>query len=129
MKVVAAILTYNKKVLAFRRPYIKNNSHISLKYEFPGGKIKKNETKVTALKRELHEELNLNISNFNEYYFTSHDYIKYKVDISFYIANLYYLNFKLNFHIEYKIICIEDLKELDWLQADYSVIDYMQKNG
>ena len=129
MKVVAAILTYNKKVLAFRRPYIKNNSHISLKYEFPGGKIKKNETKVTALKRELHEELNQNISNFNEYYFTSHDYIKYKVDISFYIANLYYLNFKLNFHIEYKLVCVDDLMSLDWLQADFSVLDYIQKNG
>ena len=43
--------------------------------------------------------------------------------------NLKHLNFKLNFHNEYKIICIEDLKELDWLQADYSVIDYIQKNG
>ena len=129
MKVVAAILTYNKKVLAFRRPYIKNNSHISLKYEFPGGKIKKNETKVTALKRELHEELNLNISNFNEYYFTSHDYIKYKVDISFYIARLKILNLKLNFHNQYKLVCIKNLKNLDWLQADFSVINYIQKNN
>ena len=129
MKVVAAILTYNKKVLAFRRPYIKNNSHISLKYEFPGGKIKKNETKVTALKRELYEELNLNISNFNEYYFTSHDYIKYKVDISFYIARLKILNLKLNFHNQYKLVCIKNLKNLDWLQADFSVINYIQKNN
>ena len=52
-----------------------------------------------------------------------------RADISFYLNELKHLNFKLNFHNEYKIICIEDLKELDWLQADYSVIDYMQKNG
>ena len=129
MKVVAAILIYNKKVLAFRRPYIRNDSLISLKYEFPGGKVKKNENEITALKRELQEELSLNIDNFKKFYFTSHDYIKYSVDISFYLNELKHLNFKLNFHNEYKIICIEDLKELDWLQADYSVIDYIQKNG
>ena len=129
MKVVAAILIYNKKILAFRRPYVKNDSLISLKYEFPGGKIKKNEKEIDALKRELQEELALNISNLKKYYFTSHDYIKYKVDISFYIANLYYLNFKLNFHIEYKLVCVNDLMSLDWLQADFCVLDYIQKNG
>ena len=129
MKVVAAILIYNNKVLAFRRPYVKNNSLISLKYEFPGGKIKKNESEITALKRELQEELDLNISNFKKYYFTSHDYIQYKVDISFYIANLRDLNLKLIFHNEYKLVCTEDLKDLDWLQADFTVIDYIQKNG
>ena len=58
MKVVAAILIYNKNILAFRRPYVKNDSLISLKYEFPGGK-KKNENEITALKRELQEELEL----------------------------------------------------------------------
>ena len=43
MKVVAAILIYNKRILAFRRPYQKNKPQISLKYEFPGGKIENNE--------------------------------------------------------------------------------------
>ena len=42
MKVVAAILIYDKKILAFKRSYAeKNNEQISLKYEFPGGKVKK----------------------------------------------------------------------------------------
>ena len=129
MKVVAAILIYNKKILAFRRPYVKNDSLISLKYEFPGGKIKKNEKEIDALKRELQEELALNISNLKKYYFTSHDYIKYKVDISFYIARLKILNLKLNFHNQYKLVCIKNLKNLDWLQADFSVINYIQKNN
>ena len=40
MKVVAAILIY-EKVLAFKRPYVKNKPQISLKYEFPEEKLKK----------------------------------------------------------------------------------------
>ncbi len=129
MKVVAAILIYDKKVLAFKRPYEKNNPHISLKYEFPGGKVKKNETEVFSLKRELLEELELKVNNLKKYYKTSYDYVDYKVDISFYISYIDSLNFNLNVHDEYKIVNVNHLKNLDWLQADYAVIDYIQKFG
>ena len=129
MKVVAAILIYNKKILAFKRSLSKTNEHISLKYEFPGGKIKKNETEVAALKRELQEELDLSICNFKKYYNTSYDYIEYTVHISFYVAKLKNLNFKLKVHNNYKIVSIENLKSLDWLKADYSVIEHVQKYG
>ena len=129
MKVVAAILIYDKKVLAFKRPYAKNNPQISLKYEFPGGKVKKNETEVFSLKRELIEELELKVKNFRKYFKTSHNYADYKVDISFYISYIDNLNFNLNFHDEYKIVRVNNLKNLDWLQADYAVIDHIQKFG
>ena len=65
--------------MLLKDPTSRNDSLISLKYEFPGGKVKKNENEITALKRELQEELSLNIGNFKKYYFTSHDYIKYSV--------------------------------------------------
>ena len=129
MKVVAAILIYNKKILAFRRPYEKNKPQISLKYEFPGGKIENNETEIIALKRELKEELELNIYDFKKYYNTIHNYTEYEVDISFYISYLKNLSFKLNFHSKYKIMNVKDLKKLDWLEADYEIIDYIQTNG
>ena len=129
MKVVAAILIYEKKVLAFKRPYAKNKPQISLKYEFPGGKVKKNETESFSLKRELIEELELKVNNLKIYFKTSHNYVDYKVDISFYISYIESLNFNLNVHDEYKIVNVNDLKNLDWLQADYAVIDHIQKFG
>ena len=129
MKVVAAILIYNKKILAFKRPASKTNEHISLKYEFPGGKIKKNETEVAALKRELQEELDLKICNFKKYFNTSYDYIEYTVHISFYVAKLKDLNFILKVHNNYKVLSIEKLKSLDWLKANYSVINHLQNYG
>ena len=129
MKVVAAILIYDKKVLAFKRPYVKNKPHVSLKYEFPGGKIKKNETEVLALKRELKEELDLNVNNLKKYFKTSHEYIDYTVHLSFYTVNLNNLNFKLNFHSKYKIVDVKNLKILDWLDGDFAVIEHIQKQG
>ena len=61
MQVVAAILVYKNKILAFKRPF-SNNKNLSLKYEFPGGKVKNNETCICAIRREIKEELNLLIS-------------------------------------------------------------------
>ena len=56
IEVVAAIIFYNDKILCFKRGPHKY-SYISNKYEFPGGKIKENETKIDALEREIIEEL------------------------------------------------------------------------
>ena len=49
MKVVAAILIYEKS-FSIQKTLCKK-PQISLKYEFPGGKVKKNETEVFSLKR------------------------------------------------------------------------------
>ena len=47
LDVVAAILIYEKSILAFKRGYSKDQN-LSLKYEFPGGKVKKNEGLISA---------------------------------------------------------------------------------
>ena len=75
------------------------------------------------------EELELKVKNFKKYFKTSHNYVDYKVDISFYISYIDSLNFNLNVHDEYKIVNVKHLKSLDWLQADYAVIDHIQKFG
>ena len=61
IEVVAAIIFNNLEILCVQRPYNKYD-YISYKYEFPGGKIEENETEEKALKREIQEELSLEIS-------------------------------------------------------------------
>ena len=51
------------------------------------------------------------------------------MDISFYVSYIDALTVHLNVHDEYKIVDVKDLKNLDWLQADYAVIDLIQKFG
>ena len=51
--VVAAIIKKNNKYLIAQR---NRNKHMGLKWEFPGGKVDKNESFEGALKREILEE-------------------------------------------------------------------------
>lgn len=59
LHVVAAVI-YNRRyqILLAKRPLDK---HQGGKWEFPGGKVDANETAITALQRELFEELGIEI--------------------------------------------------------------------
>ena len=62
LKIVVSIALINNydQVLIAKRP---NNKHLAGFWEFPGGKVEKDETPENALIREVKEELNLNINN------------------------------------------------------------------
>ena len=62
LKLVVSIALINNydQVLIAKRP---NNKHLAGFWEFPGGKVEKNETPENALIREVKEELDVNINN------------------------------------------------------------------
>ena len=57
-RVVAAVIEKKRKYLACKRPG--NKRHGGL-WEFPGGKVRENETDIEAVRRELAEELNVHV--------------------------------------------------------------------
>jgi 8-oxo-dGTP diphosphatase len=57
-KVTAAVIFKNGKVLVAQRS---PESSLPNKWEFPGGKMEENETPEDCLKREIQEELNIDI--------------------------------------------------------------------
>ena len=61
LKIVVSIALINNydEVLIAKRP---NNKHLAGFWEFPGGKVEKDETPENALIREVKEELNVNIN-------------------------------------------------------------------
>ena len=127
IKVVAGLILQNNKLLICQRPNFKDHP---LKWEFPGGKIKNDETNEEALIREINEELSINIINYQElisYNFNYKDLNK-KVFIYFYLVN----NFSgkgLNiFHKELKWIEIKDIREYDFLEGDHNIIDHISSN-
>ena len=56
--VVAGVITKKNLFFIAQR---NRNKHLGLKWEFPGGKVEKNEKNEDALKREIKEELNIKI--------------------------------------------------------------------
>ncbi len=81
IKVVAAIICKNDKILLSKRPIEKHQGGL---WEFPGGKVEANESNENALIRECLEELDIEI--FNPQYFDKIDfnYTDKNVSIYFY---------------------------------------------
>jgi len=57
-QVVCAIIVENEKILISMRP---SHVHLGDHWEFPGGKVERQESQVDALKREIREEIGLEI--------------------------------------------------------------------
>jgi 8-oxo-dGTP diphosphatase len=60
ISVIAGLIFRNKRVLICQRS---ENTAFGLKWEFPGGKIENRESETDALRRELKEELAIEIRN------------------------------------------------------------------
>ena len=65
-----------EKVLVSRRP---DHVHLGGLWEFPGGKIRPGETFLTALTRELREELNITVNQARPLIQINHDYVEQSV--------------------------------------------------
>ena len=125
LEVVAAIIFFENKILVTQRKFHKNTA-FSYKYEFPGGKVENNEDKITALRRELMEELNLKITNFKHFASYNYSYDINKIKLNFFLSNVTELKITLKVHKTYKLVTVKQLSQLDWLAADYKVIKMLQ---
>lgn len=128
LEVVAAIIVKNREFLCMQRNKSKF-SYISEKFEFPGGKIEKNELKHEALMRELKEEMDIDIKICeNDYFMTvDHLYPDFQIIMHSYLCQVNSLEFKLNDHIGYKWLPREDLYSLDWAPADLPIVEKLFK--
>ena len=127
IKVVAGLILQNNKLLICQRPNFKDHP---LKWEFPGGKIKNDETNEEALIREINEELSINIINCEELISYNFDYkdLNKRVFIYFYLVNNFSGKVLNNFHKELKWIEIKDIREYDFLEGDLKIIDHISSN-
>lgn len=128
IEVVAGVIFWNDLVLCVQRP--KNKLHyISEKFEFPGGKIEKDETKEEALHRELLEELNL-LTNIKSFFTTVvHEYPDFELTMHSYICEVGSKELTLHEHIDQKWMKINELSSLDWAEADLPIVDKLISNG
>lgn len=118
IQVVAAVIIDSDKVLATQRGY----GAYAGKWEFPGGKIELNETPVEALRREIREELNVEISVGDLITTVEHDYPDFHLSMRCFLATITSGSIALNEHLSAKWIHPGALYDIDWMPADIKVI-------
>ena len=80
-----ALIDNNDQILISKRP---EKKHLSGYWEFPGGKVEKNETPENAVIREVKEELNVDINNkcIAPLSFSEFDYKKFQLLLLLYVC-------------------------------------------
>ena len=91
-------------------------------FEFPGGKIEKEEQPLEALQRELFEELNIRIQKADFVYKITHEYKEFRVCLYIYRIKKYKGDIKSSNKQEH-IYCKKDsFKDIQCLESTYRII-------
>ena len=125
IKVAAALLFKNGKIFATKRgdsPY----SYVAHKYEFPGGKIEEGERGEDAVKRELREELDLDVSVGGLYACHTFEYPDFIITLSVYEC-VALSDFVLKEHESYAWVAPKDLKAEEWAPADADILESLKR--
>ena len=80
--VAAALYDQAGRVLIAQRP---PGKHMAGRWEFPGGKVGRNETESAALARELREELGVDVTAARPFMRLTHSYDDRDVELSLWI--------------------------------------------
>lgn len=124
IKVVAAIIQKENKILATKRGY---GEFINM-WEFPGGKIESGETKEQALVREIKEELNIEISVDKFAIDIEYQYPNFYLFMSCFMCSIKEGSIEPLEHNDGKWITKEELNTLNWLPADIDAVNYLKEN-
>ena len=128
VEVVAAIIQHEGEVFATQRGY----GEFKDGWEFPGGKMETGETPQQALKREIMEELDTEITVGELLTTVEYDYPKFHLKMHCFLCTVASGKLTLKEHEAAKWLTKETLESVEWLPADEGLIEkireYIQKN-
>lgn len=120
LDVVCAIIISEDRVLICQRS---EKMKLPLKWEFPGGKIESNESETDGLKREIFEELKIEIEVHQKLSEVEHHYADFSIQLTPYICNIKKGNPLPMEHKQIKWVAFKELKTYDWAAADLPIVD------
>ncbi|EKU50047.1 (deoxy)nucleoside triphosphate pyrophosphohydrolase [Staphylococcus massiliensis] len=126
IKVVGAVIFSDNKILCAQRS---ESMSLPLMWEFPGGKIEKDETDVEALKREIKEEMKCDLEVKDKVTTTTYEYDFGIIELTTYRCVLNKTLPTLTEHKEIKWLAANELHQLEWAPADIPAVDILAKEG
>jgi 8-oxo-dGTP diphosphatase len=123
MKVVAAVIRSPEGLILITQRG--KGMSFEGKWEFPGGKIENGEDHKDALKREIKEELTLDINVGDRALEWKYEYPFGIVDFIAFDSAVSKGELTLVEHMDAKWVRASDLKAYDWVPADNSLVDHL----
>ncbi len=125
-EVVAAIIVHQGKVLCMQRGQTCYD-YTSYKWEFPGGKIEPGETHQEALRREVAEELQMDITVGDHLITVEHTYADFSVTLHCYLCTAASPSLVMTEHNAFKWLLPAEMSSLDWVEADIEVCEACER--
>ncbi len=123
IEVVAAVIRDEDRVLATQRGY----GEFEGMWEFPGGKIEPGEERVEALKREIGEELAVEIVVDELVCTVEYDYPNFHLTMHCYFCFIANGVVELLEHKSARWLAHDELDSVEWLPADVAVVDEIEQ--
>lgn len=123
IEVVAAVIVRDGRIFATQRGY----GDFKDMWEFPGGKIESGESREEALKREIKEELDADISVDSFLQTVEYDYPKFHLILHCFLCSLKNDTLHLLEHKSARWLSANELDSVEWLPADLSIIHIIRQ--
>ena len=125
IEVVAAVIHKDGAYFATQRGY----GEFEGMWEFPGGKIEPGESRESALKREIQEELGIDITIDKFLCTTDYDYPSFHLTMHCYLCSIVSGEIELREHKSARWLTVDMLDSVEWLPADKEVVDKLRYNN
>ena len=114
------------EVLAVQRGY----GDMAGLWEFPGGKIERDETPEDACRRELSEELQVRVTNLRDFYTVEYDYPDFHLSMECFFCELEDASKepqRSDRQLDIRWVSRRSLATLEWMPADQGLIDALSE--
>ena len=123
IEVVAAVIYKDGEIFATQRGY----GEFEGMWEFPGGKIEPGESCEVALKREIQEELGVDIEVGELICTTEYDYPSFHLTMHCFLCGIASGEIELREHKSARWLTKDTLNDVNWLPADLEVIEKIKQ--
>ncbi len=120
INVTCAIIINEEKILVTQRS---EKMKLPLKWEFPGGKLESGESEKECIKREINEEINIEIEVVEKLSNSVFDYGTFQINLIPFLSKYISGEIILSEHKDYKWLKKSELLLLDWAEADLPILN------